>query len=115
MKSYFYGKDLPTLHNQRAVRVKETKNAITVEFVYRYNWTKETKNRHPEFKDFCVRCIGKNKNNVPFKAGVVDNGENKGHFFFQCGPDLDIVNQFIQDPKAIYKLSNEEMVRLDIF
>ena len=115
MKSYFYGKNLKTLHGQRAVRVRETKNSTTVEFVYKYNWSEETKRRHPEFQDFCVRCIGKNKNNVPFKAGVIDNGIHKGSFFFQHGPNLDTVNQFIKEPKAIYELSQKEMIQLNIF
>lgn len=115
MKSYFYGKDLQKLHGQKAVRVKETKHSTTIEFIYKFNWSEEIKRQHPKLRDFCVRCIGKSRNNVPFKAGVLDKGKEEGHFFFQYGPNLDIVNRLLNDPKTVYDLSQKEMVQLHIF
>ena len=112
MKSSFYGKDLETLYNQRAVKVKRTRNTVLVEFVYKFNWTEDVKRAHPDFTDFCVRCIGKNALDVPFKAGAIKDGKHEGHWWFQYGPELSAVKDFIENPTAIYDLNKEDMVKL---
>lgn len=111
MKSYFYGKDLATLHSKRAVRVRETKTGTFVEYIYKFNWPEETKAEHPEFNDYCVRCVGKNAKNVPFKAVPLDHnhGNKEGQLFFQNGPTLDTVNKLLQNPKAVYDMTKKDM------
>ena len=116
MKSYFYGKDLETLYNQRVVKVKRTKSCRLVEYVCKYNWPEDTKKNHPEFPDYCVRCFGINADNVPFKAVPLgkEHGEKEGHLFFQYGPNRETVESLLNDPKAVYDMTKEEMTTLHI-
>ena len=116
MKSYFYGKDLAMLHNKKAIRVKETKTCILVEYIYKYDWPEETKAKHPEFEDYCIKCIGKNAKNVPFKANTLGHnyGNKEGHLFFQYGPNLNTVNQLLKNPKAVYDMTKKEMIEQHI-
>ena len=110
MKSYFYGKDPKTLYDQKAVRVRKTKTCTLVEYIYKFNWTEEIKKKHPEWSDYCVKCLGKNAKNVPFKAGAIEEGKKEGHWWFQYGPNLDTVNYYIDNPAAIYDLTNKEHI-----
>ena len=114
MKSYFYGKNLAELHNKKAVRVKETKTGILVEYIYKYDWPENLKKQHPRLADYCVRCFGKNAKNVPFKAGLLQTDKKEGHFFFQYGPSLETVDELLANPKAIYEMTNKEIHNLHL-
>ena len=86
MKSKFYKdvqKGLTTLAElyKKGATYKHRNGAI--EYIYAYDWDAETKAKHPEFSDYCIRAFYKDDFGLMSKGQIIDREKKKDVFFWQ--------------------------------